>query len=149
MPSSPSPRYHSLRSVKSLATEEFHALDTDGSGTLTLDEIRAGLRQKGLPCSEDVLERFMRQADTNGDGHITVHEFVRFSQEREEAVIASYAAIDSRGDGRLTRDGLRHGAQALGFKIANEQLRTLIECADTDNDGVRRVLSNLSLSTTP
>ena len=90
------PRYRSLRSVKSLATEEFNALDTDGSGTLTLDEIRAGLRLKGLPCSEDALEQFMRQADTDGDGQISFHEFVRFSQEREHAVIASYAAPVSR-----------------------------------------------------
>jgi calcium-dependent protein kinase len=53
----------------------FQAFDSDGSGTISLGEIKMMLGQaKGL--DEEVFQQMIREADTNGDGVIDKREFV-------------------------------------------------------------------------
>jgi Ca2+-binding EF-hand superfamily protein len=49
--------------------------DTDGSGTITLDEIRATLGSDQIIAEED-WEQILKEADQNGDGCIDLKEFI-------------------------------------------------------------------------
>ncbi|XP_078450848.1 uncharacterized protein LOC144719006 [Lampetra planeri] len=52
------------------AEKMFFALDKDGSGYLTMNELQAGAKTLGV--AEDKLEDFMRSADKSADGKIDI-----------------------------------------------------------------------------
>ena len=68
--------------------EAFRAMDTDGNGFITAEDLRDLLESEGA-TSEDVremigddagekeVEEMVREADVDGDGHINYEEFVR------------------------------------------------------------------------
>ena len=45
----------------------FRQLDRDDDGTLSHDEVRAGLRERQLPASDEAIAAFFAQADVNKD----------------------------------------------------------------------------------
>ncbi|XP_070555626.1 calmodulin-like protein 3 isoform X2 [Ptychodera flava] len=57
--------------------EAFRAIDIDGSGTITADELRQVIKKLGEELSEEDIEEMIELADTNGDGEIDYGEFVR------------------------------------------------------------------------
>ena len=61
---------------------------------------------------------------------------VHFVGAQEEAVRQVYDDIDTDKDGRLTAEELRHAAAALGFKLSGENIRSVLQRADEDSDGV-------------
>jgi len=56
--------------------EMFMSMDTDHSGTITVEEMREGLRRKGGRIPETELQRIMDMADVNGDGRVDYEEFL-------------------------------------------------------------------------
>jgi solute carrier family 25 phosphate transporter 23/24/25/41 len=114
----------------------FHDLDTNGDGYLNGDEVRNGLKQRNLPCSDRTLASFFTAADADKDGKISVKEFVDFCKEREVELKEIYKEIDANGDGLLTSEEVRHGAQRLGFQIASDQLRSFMKSADQSDTGL-------------
>lgn len=73
----------------------FHSIDTDRSGTITVDELREGLRKKGTKIPETELQRIMENADVNGDGKIDYEEFLAATMhlgklEREENLYKAF-----------------------------------------------------------
>ena len=56
----------------------FNEIDTDGSGAIDKDELRAMLIKLGKPSSDAMLERAMAAMDPDGDGEITFDEFKQF-----------------------------------------------------------------------
>ena len=115
---------------------EFHRLDSSRSGTLSKEEVAEGLRGRGLPCSKDDIERFFRRVDVNGDGVIGEEEYRKFAIERVEECRSVYQTVDENGDGRLTAAELRSAAHHLGFSISSSQLRSLLNQAQEQSDGV-------------
>nr|CDS26624.1 Calcium binding protein [Hymenolepis microstoma] len=53
----------------------FLEMDTDNSGTLTVQEIHTGLLKIGVNMPESDIAEFIRKVDDNGDGILTVEEF--------------------------------------------------------------------------
>ena len=50
--------------------ELFIGMDTDRSGTITISELREGLKQKGNKISEEELQRILGATDVDGNGTI-------------------------------------------------------------------------------
>lgn len=57
----------------------FRMFDTDGSGTITVDEIRQTL-QDGQIAEDEAWQMLLKEADSNGDGCIDLKEFVALMQ---------------------------------------------------------------------
>ena len=57
--------------------EAFAAFDTDGSGTLTVDELVGVFTRPGggAPVNEAEARAFIAQHDKNGDGVLSIDEF--------------------------------------------------------------------------
>ncbi|XP_070556026.1 uncharacterized protein [Ptychodera flava] len=53
----------------------FNSYDEDGAGTITISELKRGLKRNGIDCDDNELYRFMRKIDTDGDGRIDFTEF--------------------------------------------------------------------------
>ncbi|RFU42624.1 EF-hand domain-containing protein [Actinomadura logoneensis] len=58
------------------AEATFKALDGDGDGFVTRDELRASYKSLGLDLPEAALDQLM-SADTNGDGRVDLEEWLR------------------------------------------------------------------------
>jgi calcium-dependent protein kinase len=63
------PAYAGLR-------ELFKTIDVDGSGTITVEEMRTSLRKWDHKINEEELKKLMDIADVDGDGTINYEEFV-------------------------------------------------------------------------
>lgn len=61
------------------AKKIFKAIDTDGSGTLSIGELEAAVKQYGSDIeaewSDDFIKECMTKFDANGDGALDVGEF--------------------------------------------------------------------------
>ncbi|CAN1312756.1 Probable calcium-binding protein CML16 [Linum perenne] len=55
--------------------EVFQSFDRDGNGYITTAELAGSMAKMGHPLSYKELSEMMRQADTNGDGVLSFHEF--------------------------------------------------------------------------
>ena len=132
----PAPRTLGEPTLTTKLEHEFHRLDSSRSGTLSKEEVAEGLRGRGLPCSKDDIERFFRRVDVNGDGVIGEEEYRKFAIERVEECRSVYQTVDENGDGRLTAAELRSAARHLGFSISSSQLRSLLNQAQEQSDGV-------------
>ncbi|VDP65159.1 unnamed protein product [Echinostoma caproni] len=59
----------------------FANLDVDRSGTINASELRAMMGDLGLSSSTSVLELWMEEHDTNGDGVFSCEDFLGFVAE--------------------------------------------------------------------
>merc|ERR1719321_741220 len=61
--------------------EMFYALDADGNGTITIDELRDGIEKMGMDVPEDLM-RIMSEVDSDGSGEIDYSEFLAATLDR-------------------------------------------------------------------
>ena len=54
----------------------FELIDKDGSGTITVDELRSAILSMGEVMTYDDVVQLVHEADRDGDGAINMEEFV-------------------------------------------------------------------------
>ena len=54
----------------------FQAMDSNGDGFISKDELKSMLASLGEPVDEAVINEMIALADTNGDGKVDFNEFV-------------------------------------------------------------------------
>jgi len=94
--------------------EVFEQFDSDGGGSIDVDELRMAMRSLGQKMTKAEAEALMLELDTGGDGEIEFSEFVEFikprilSQDFEEEVkgqFAEFASVPTTDDsGRPQRN---------------------------------------------
>ena len=142
--------------------EMFEAIDTDRSGTVTADELRAALERKGGSIPQEELRRLVELVDADASGSIAYDEWLAATLhqgrlEQGDALLRAFNALDKDGSGFLTPDELmlalksaegpaKHVAKGGGGKGGGgkgggggdeddaELRRVLAEC-DADGDG--------------
>mmetsp|Transcript_66478 Transcript_66478/g.191912 ORF Transcript_66478/g.191912 Transcript_66478/m.191912 type:complete len:639 (+) Transcript_66478:100-2016(+) len=62
----------------------FQEIDTDGSGSIDLDELIENLQLCGLQANREATYNIMKEIDKDMSGDINIHEFVGFFRELEE-----------------------------------------------------------------
>ncbi|XP_010536433.1 PREDICTED: calcium-dependent protein kinase 29 [Tarenaya hassleriana] len=117
----------------------FKNMDTDGSGTITFDELRDGLHRLGSKLTEAEIRQLMDAADVDKSGTIDYIEFItatmhRHRLEREENLIQAFHFFDKDGSGFITRDELKHAMTDYGMGD-DATIDEVIDDVDTDKDG--------------
>jgi len=81
----------SVLGVDSEMKAAFHSFDTDGSGALSVDELKAVMTQSGGddPLSEEEINRLIAQFDDNGDGELQYEEFAVLWARKHDDVAPS------------------------------------------------------------
>eukprot|EP00955_Chlamydomonas_euryale_P044255 352840-Chlamydomonas_euryale.AAC.4 len=119
--------------------ELFKSIDEDGSGTITVSEMRKAMAQWGNKISEAELANLMAIADVDGDGLIDYNEFVAATMhmsklEKEELLQKAFQALDKDGSGTIDIEELREALKQFGIFGSDEA--ELLKSADTNGDGL-------------
>ena len=119
----------------------FEAIDTDKSGTITVNELKACVGKGHFKLSESDLSALLKSADVDGSGGIEYEEFLaatmsRSKLEKEEYLYKAFLHFDTNKDGKLSVDEITAaiGGLGLGDGSQDEALAVIAEC-DKDGDG--------------
>ncbi|PIN11173.1 Ca2+/calmodulin-dependent protein kinase, EF-Hand protein superfamily [Handroanthus impetiginosus] len=117
----------------------FANMDTDNSGTITYEELKAGLARLGSKLTEAEVRQLMDAADVDGNGSIDYTEFItatmhRHRIERDENLYKAFQYFDKDGSGFITRDELQTAMQENGMGDPST-IKEILDEVDTDNDG--------------
>ncbi|XP_072971460.1 calcium-dependent protein kinase 27-like [Typha angustifolia] len=118
--------------------EMFKMIDTDNSGQITFEELKAGLERVGASLQESEIYALMQAADIDNSGTIDYGEFVAATlhlnkTEREDHIVAAFSYFDKDGSGYITVDELQQACDEFG--IEDILLEDIIREVDQDNDG--------------
>lgn len=130
----------------------FNTLDADGSGAISLQELTQGLRTQGYVLADGEIEAFMRKADFDHDGNVSLSEFMTtlldWDKLQRETRWQSFLdhvfnKLDLDGDGTISLDELivllkdsrvvKSGPNAEAERMAEAKL--MLREADTNGDG--------------
>ncbi|XP_050366582.1 calcium-dependent protein kinase 26 [Argentina anserina] len=118
--------------------EMFKAMDTDNSGAITFDELKAGLRKYGSTMKDAEIRDLMEAADVDNSGTIDYGEFIAATVhlnklEREEHLVAAFRYFDKDSSGYITVDELQQACAE--HNMTDVLLEDIIKEVDQDNDG--------------
>ncbi|KAK6778230.1 hypothetical protein RDI58_024948 [Solanum bulbocastanum] len=118
--------------------EMFKAMDTDNSGAITFDELKAGLRKYGSTLKDTEIRELMDAADVDNSGTIDYGEFIAATVhlnklEREEHLMAAFQYFDKDGSGYITVDEVQQAC--IEHNMTEVYFEDIIREVDQDNDG--------------
>ncbi|XP_071698679.1 calcium-dependent protein kinase 26-like [Rutidosis leptorrhynchoides] len=135
-----------LRVIASKLSEEelaglkqmFKIIDTDNSGYITFEDLKAGLNRFGSNLKESEIYDLMRSADIDNSGTIDYEEFVVATLHsnqvnREDHLLFAFSYFDKDGSGYITIDELQEACKEFG--VDDVHLEEIIKEADQNNDG--------------
>ncbi|KAL2543040.1 Calcium-dependent protein kinase 1 [Abeliophyllum distichum] len=118
--------------------EMFKMIDTDNSGHITFEELKAGLKRYGANLDESEIYDLMKSADVDNSGTIDYGEFIAATLhlnkiEKEDLLFTAFSYFDKDGSGYITPDELQKACEEFGIKDVH--LEEMIREADQNNDG--------------
>ncbi|KAL1196365.1 Calcium-dependent protein kinase 31 [Cardamine amara subsp. amara] len=124
--------------IKGLKTM-FTNIDTDKSGTITLEELKTGLTKLGSKLSKTEVEKLMEAVDVDGSGTIDIDEFIsatmhRYKLDRVKHVFKLFQHFDKDNNGHITKDELEIAMKEHGVEDEGS-IKQIINEVDKDNDG--------------
>lgn len=119
--------------------EMFRGMDTDNSGTITLEELKQGLAKQGTKLSEYEVKQLMEAADADGNGTIDYDEFITATMhmnrmDREEHLYTAFQHFDKDNSGYITTEELEQALRDYGMHDGRD-IKEIISEVDADNDG--------------
>lgn len=107
----------------------FRTLDTDGSGTLELSEIRTAFNE--LNMSEEEINQIFERIDFNGDGEINYSEFLAVTVDRRRAITEAnmtfaFHHFDIDNTGFITEANLEEAFRREGKHLTHEELTEML-----------------------
>ena len=118
--------------------EMFKSMDTDNSGTVTFDELKAGLPKLGTKLPESEVRQLMDAADIDGNGAIDYIEFITATMhmnrmEREDHLYKAFEYYDKDKSGYITMEELEYALKK--YNMGDEKtIKEIISEVDADND---------------
>mmetsp|Transcript_80667 Transcript_80667/g.207690 ORF Transcript_80667/g.207690 Transcript_80667/m.207690 type:complete len:530 (-) Transcript_80667:243-1832(-) len=129
---------HQLDCVETRSLRDnFIALDTDGDGHLTCEQLRDPLVMAGLIESDEDLQEVMDAVDTDGSGALDYTEFIAASIDgcgaiNRDVCWTAFSLFDRDGDGQISAAEL---AQVLDGGKLKKTSTDMMRHLDSNNDG--------------
>ena len=113
----------------------WNEIDTDNDGKITRDQLKAGLRKRGVPFSEKGLHRVMQLFDSDQDGSLSFAEFAAFIQLQQHQLARAFVALDSNQTGKISARDIEQFAEKMNVKLSHAEIRRLISHVSRSKDG--------------
>jgi calcium-dependent protein kinase len=121
--------------------ELFRAMDIDGDGILTKDEIKASYQDiLGRNLSDDEVETMFDRVDADANGTISYSEFVVASLNSDilhtgNKLRSTFDKMDTDGSGAISKTELNGLLSLFEITLEEEELDDMMKRADVDGDG--------------
>ncbi|KAF5767819.1 putative protein kinase CAMK-CDPK family [Helianthus annuus] len=117
----------------------FKGMDSDNSGTITLEELKHGLSKQGTRLSESEVKQLLEAADADGNGTIDYEEFITATMhmnrmDREDHLYTAFQYFDKDNSGYITIEELEHALREFGM-TDDRDIKEVISEVDSDHDG--------------
>ena len=118
--------------------EEFHAMDTDHSGTISMKELRESMATvRGVGGGESHMSKMFSDVDVNSDMEINYNDFVAAAMVKrisidEERLHLAFEKLDMDNTGYLDYDSIK---KAVGAGIDDAEIHEMLTSIDEDGDG--------------
>merc|ERR1712115_18177 len=118
----------------------FKRFDTNKDGAISFAEMKTGLATCGLSFSDQEVEVCFAVADRDGDGEVSLAEFVELLSSNttldkflKYCIQQAFNIIDTDRDGAISFKELSISLRAAGF--SDYEIQTIFALADHDRDG--------------
>ncbi|KAI8140106.1 calmodulin-like protein [Fennellomyces sp. T-0311] len=142
--------------------QAFSLYDRDGDGGITVKEFGDILKSLNVGSTAEEIESIVKSVDRNHDGRIDFDEFVvamtrhlpppqdhpkraqtyppitkgkRLSFYEDDELKQCFHAFDKNGDGYISLNELEEVMSRLGEKLSQQELKDMMDDADTNKDG--------------
>lgn len=122
--------------------EVFKKFDANGDGKISSSELGDILRSMGCRVSEAELKIMMEEADLDGDGFISVEEFIDLNTKGNdkkaclEDLKNAFKVFDLDRNGSISADELYQVMESMGEGTSREDCHNIITSVDTNGDGL-------------
>ncbi|KAI4305912.1 hypothetical protein L6164_029240 [Bauhinia variegata] len=119
--------------------EMFRGMDTDNSGTITLEELKQGLAKQGTKLTEQEVKQLLEAADADGNGTVDYDEFITATMHmnrmnREEHLYTAFQYFDKDNSGFITIEELEQALLEYNMHDGRD-IKEILSEVDGDNDG--------------
>lgn len=121
--------------------EAFSLFDKDGSGSISMSEMKMVLLSLGVEPTDDDLREIIEEFDADNNNEIEFDEFVnimanKFSKtDNEKMYMTVYAEIDTDKDGFITASELYSNMKSQGIDITYEEAEAMIAEVSPNGNG--------------
>ncbi|XP_051218651.1 calcium-dependent protein kinase 12 [Lolium perenne] len=117
----------------------FNNMDTDKSGTITVEELKIGLTKLGSKISEAEVQKLMEAVDVDKSGSIDYTEFLtammnKHKLEKEEDLLLAFQHFDKDNSGYISREELEQAMTEYGMGD-EANIKEVLDEVDKDKDG--------------
>ncbi|QCE01575.1 calcium-dependent protein kinase [Vigna unguiculata] len=117
----------------------FRGMDTDNSGTITIEELKQGLAKQGTKLTEQEVKQLMEAADADGNGTIDYDEFITATMHmnrmnKEDHLYTAFQYFDKDNSGYITIEELEQALIEFNMHDGRD-IKDIISEVDADNDG--------------
>ncbi|XP_033763477.1 calmodulin-beta-like [Pecten maximus] len=115
----------------------FKYCDVDGSGTISLLELKQAMQLQGASPTDEEMEKIIADFDDNGNGLLEFDEFVKLMESRNKTtddldeLAFAFRTFDKDGNGVLDSRELKIALTSLGEVMTEAEVEDLIKSAST------------------
>merc|ERR1712166_839180 len=121
--------------------DTFMALDGNGDGLLTVNEMKEGLNKAGLKEIPPDLQQIMEEVDSDGSGVIDYTEFLAATLDKktymaEDVCWQAFRVFDRNGDGKIDKNEIANVLNDGDVQnAAAKDMAEIIKEIDKNGDG--------------
>merc|ERR1712137_521223 len=120
--------------------DTFMALDENGDGLLTVNEMKEGLSRCGLKEIPPDLQQIMEEVDSDGSGVIDYTEFLAATLDKkvymsEDVCWSAFRVFDRNGDGKICKKEIEQVVGNADVQSAFGEMGALMAEVDANGDG--------------
>ena len=137
----------SSRSDTAVIKKHFIALDADGTGKISQEELKTILRDKTVDMMDREVNGVMQEMVVEGSGSVDIMKFLHMVSTRKDkdaiyqaiiykSIKKEFNRLDQNGDGYITRTEFKRAMeQGRLTKLTDRRLDHVLSVADNNDDG--------------